>query len=80
MKNKLSASTPMRKVSEELSKLDNDLAREWLQNEIIKMKLAISYDDWIEDTGYQFTLMEHILYYLENPVILSPDFGVNYKI
>lgn len=63
--------TRMDEVADILVEIKSERAQSWLHNDIIKMKLAMSYDDWLEDTGIFFTLEEHIHYYLENPSLVE---------
>lgn len=49
---------------------DSKLAQEWLHNDIVKIKLAISYDAWmddIDDHKLPLTLKEHIETCLDEP-------------
>lgn len=48
----------------------HDLAEEWLHNDIVKMKIAMSYDAWlndIDDHKLHLTLKEHIETCLDEP-------------
>jgi hypothetical protein len=56
--------TGLKDVELVLRNLDTPLAKEWLHNDIVKMKLAVSYDDWMNDSwdhGHECTLREHII-------------------
>ena len=69
--------TTIQEVTDVLADIDDNLARKWLKNDIIKKNLAISYDFWLEDTRIPMTLKEHILQYLAHAEelggIFSPD-------
>lgn len=43
--------TTIEDVAKELEQFigHHDLAEEWLHNDIVKMKIAMSYDDWLDD-------------------------------
>jgi hypothetical protein len=45
------------------------LMLEWINNDIVKKKLAQSYDDWMHDLsdhGVNLSLSEHIINYINN--------------
>jgi hypothetical protein len=44
-----------------------ELAQKWYQNDIIKMQLAVTYDD----LEYDVSLESHIAYHLEHPFLLG---------
>lgn len=45
-----------------------DLAKKWYHNDIIKMTLAVTYDE-VKETG--LPLVSHISYHLEHPFLLG---------
>lgn len=52
-----------------------EIATKWLNNDIVKMELALAYDDWVKETS-KFdeepqSLVDHITYYLEHPFLLG---------
>lgn len=53
------------------------LAKEWLHNDIFKIKIATSYDDWIEDHEDQQdafgTLEGHVEFCLIHPTIITGE-------
>ncbi|EKN65878.1 hypothetical protein BABA_17817 [Neobacillus bataviensis LMG 21833] len=57
------------------------MAHKWLENDMVKKNLAISYDYWLEDTGIPMTLEEFVSQYLENAHYLggvfSPHLNIN---
>lgn len=63
--------TTIQKVTEVLTAMsDNDLAREWLNNDIIKKKIANAYDAWMSDAHdhkLPLTLEEYIETCLDEP-------------
>jgi hypothetical protein len=66
--------TSITEVYEELLKMDSDLAKEWLHNDIVKFKIAASYDDWMEDLDdhhMPLSLFEHIEVCLDTPEIID---------
>jgi predicted naringenin-chalcone synthase len=67
--------TNSRDVSESLKMINNaypnvsELVLEWINNDIVKKKLAQSYDDWMHDLsdhGVNLSLSEHIINYINN--------------
>ncbi|QOY37034.1 hypothetical protein AWH56_005155 [Anaerobacillus isosaccharinicus] len=69
--------TSIKDVEKELAKLVvvHKLAEEWLQNDIIKMKIAMSYDDWNYDHANQpemiIELDGHVEYCLIHPELVG---------
>ena len=61
--------------------MDCALAHKWMENDMVKKNLAISYDYWLEDTGIPMTLEEFVSHYLENAQylggIFSPYLNIN---
>ncbi|WP_059049041.1 hypothetical protein [Paenibacillus senegalimassiliensis] len=54
----------------QLTTQGNETAKRWINNDIMKMKLAMSYDAWmedIEDHQYPMTLPEYIESCIEGP-------------
>lgn len=60
--------TSVNDVQEILEKMtDNKTAQLWLKNDIVKMKLARSYDECYEDAdGEYISLHDHIEYYIDH--------------
>ncbi len=66
--------TSLKDVEKELNFIDCSLAEEWKNNNIVKMKLAMSYDAWMNDVwdhGHECTLREHIIYMINSEDIIS---------
>lgn len=63
--------TTVEEVAEVLASMkDNNLVRQWLHNDIVKMKIAMSYDAWLDDIDdhkLHLTLKEHIETCLDEP-------------
>ena len=69
--------TTIKDVYNALVKMDSDLAQRWAANDLIKAKLARSYDDWLEDhPGDDVTLEGHIDYYLDNAYTFYEILGI----
>lgn len=50
--------------------INSELAKEWVKNDIVKMKIASGYDDWMNDVNDHhcpLTLEEYIETCLDNP-------------
>lgn len=66
--------TTLKEVEKELNSIDYPLAVEWKHNDIVKMKLAMSYDAWMNDIwdhGHECTLREHIIDMINREDILE---------
>lgn len=63
--------TTLKEVEKALSEIkENKLASNWVANDIIKMKLAMGYDAWINDINDHqciLTLIEYIETCIDNP-------------
>jgi hypothetical protein len=73
--------TTIQEIANVLAGLEHKLAPNWLENDMIKKTLAISYDYWLEDTGIPMTLKDFVQQYLEHAEylggIFSPDSEIN---
>lgn len=67
--------TSIQEVSEALSSLDHNLAKKWLNNDLIKKTIAQSYDYWVEDTNIPMTLTEFVFQYLDHAEYLGELFA-----
>ncbi|WP_462410584.1 hypothetical protein [Neobacillus sp. Marseille-QA0830] len=65
----------MKEVETVLSGLNHKLADYWLNNELIKRTIAISYDYWLEDTGIPMDLEDFVQQYLDHASYLGGIFS-----
>lgn len=69
--------TTLKEVEKALSKFkDEPLVKKWSSNDIIKMKLAKSYDAWMSDVDLHqcpFTLREFIETCIDTPDYIDPN-------
>jgi hypothetical protein len=63
--------TTLQEVTTALANMtDEELAQQWLHNDIIKMRIATHYDSWmddIDDHKLHLTLIEYIEVCLDEP-------------
>jgi hypothetical protein len=67
--------TSIQEVTDALSNIHQNLAKRWLDNDLIKKTIAISYDYWLEDTNIPMTLEEFVLQYLNHQEYLGELFS-----
>jgi hypothetical protein len=67
--------TSIQEVNEVLSSHQHPLAQKWLDNDLIKKTIAVSYDYWLEDTNIPMTLDEFVLKYLDHAEYLGEMFA-----
>ncbi|OIJ12649.1 hypothetical protein BKP37_12660 [Anaerobacillus alkalilacustris] len=60
--------TTSKDVEKVLSEMrDNTIAQLWLKNDIVKMQLAVSYDECSDDLdGDYMSLYDHVEYHIDN--------------
>lgn len=67
--------TTTQEVSDVLESMkESELAQQWLHNDIVKMRIAIHYDDWItdlDDHKLNLSLTEYIETCLDNPNLIG---------
>jgi hypothetical protein len=66
--------TTINDVYNELLKMEDELAKEWLHNDIVKFKIATTYDDWMEDVhdhNLPLSLQEHIEVCMDTPELID---------
>lgn len=63
--------TTLQEVTTALASMkDEELAQQWLHNDVVKMKIAICYDDWmsdVDDHKLPLSLIEYIEVCLDEP-------------
>ena len=69
--------TTIEEVAATLACIDHELAPIWLNNDLIKKTLAVSYDYWLEDTVIPMTLTDFIMQYLEHAEHLGGIFSAD---
>ncbi|MEH7419245.1 hypothetical protein V7266_28870 [Neobacillus drentensis] len=67
--------TSIQEIAEVLTGINHPLAPIWIQNDIIKKNIAISFDYWLEDTGIPITLAEFVEQYLAHAEYLGEMFS-----
>lgn len=67
--------TSIQEVNEVLAGFQHPLAQKWLNNDLIKKTIAVSYDYWVEDTQIPMTLDEFVLQYLDHAEYLGEMFA-----
>lgn len=66
----MTTSKDVEKILAEMS--DNRIAKLWLKNDIVKMQLAVSYDECLDDgDGDYISLRDHIEYYIDHAHLLN---------
>lgn len=68
--------TRINDITDTLAKIDHDLAKKWIGNDLIKKNLATSYDYWLEDTEIPMSLKDFIIQYLEHAEFLGGIFSL----
>jgi hypothetical protein len=72
--------TTIQEIANILAGIDHKLAPSWLENDMIKKTLAISYDYWLEDTYIPMSLKDFVLQYLEHAEHLGGIFSLDPEI
>jgi hypothetical protein len=72
--------TTIEEVTHILASIDHELAAIWLDNDLIKKTLAISYDYWLEDTDIPMSLTDFVQQYLAHAEHLGGIFSLNTEI
>lgn len=66
--------TTIKEVEKALSIFENPLAKQWLNNDVVKKMIAKSYDDWMADVWdhhFPISLEQHIETCLDMPESLG---------